>query len=69
MKYAVRFGIKEWNDRLDFSHKTVKEVCDDLEDFFYTYGIRYKYIGNYFYEFVLPHEGKRTHLAKIGYIE
>lgn len=69
MNYTVQFGIKEWNDRLNISGKTVKATRENLEDFFYTYSIRYKDIGNYFYEFTLAHEGKRTHLAKIVCIE
>ena len=65
MSYTARFGIKEWNDRLNISGETVKAVRENLEDFFYTHSIKYKDLGDNCYSFTLTHDSQSTHLAKI----
>lgn len=69
MKYGIQFGIEKWN-MMDFSGKTMKEVKDNLENFFYTYNIPYEYKGDYYYEFTLrDRDGKMKHLAHIGILD
>ena len=65
MRYGVQFGIESWNDML--FGKTVKDIRNNLEDFFYTMGIEYKDEDNYYYSFTLA-DGTQ-HLARIGYID